>query len=63
MKEAGVQFHERVPTIFYLQKWFPKGGLLVLDDLMAKGGSRFKVNLFHTIYIKLTYKEKYCYNR
>ena len=38
MKEAGVQFHEGVPTTFYLQKWFPKGGLLVLDDLMAKGG-------------------------
>ena len=38
MKEAGVQFHEGVPTIFHLQKWFPKGGLLVLDDLMAEGG-------------------------
>ena len=38
MKDAGVQFHEGVPTIFHLQKWFPKGGLLVLDDLMVKGG-------------------------
>ena len=38
MKEAGVQFHEGVPTTFHLQKWFPKGGLLVLDDLMAEGG-------------------------
>ena len=37
-KEAGVQFHEGVPTTFHLQKWFPKGGLLVLDDLMGEGG-------------------------
>ena len=38
MKDAGVQFHERFPTTFHLQKWFPKGGLLVLDDLMVEGG-------------------------
>ena len=38
MKEAGVQFHEGVPVTFHLHKWFPKGGLLVLDDLMAEGG-------------------------
>ena len=38
MKDAGVQFHEGVPTTFHLQKWFPKGGLLVLDDLMVEGG-------------------------
>ena len=38
MEEAGVQFHEGIPTTFHLQKWFPKGGLLVLDDLMAEGG-------------------------
>ena len=43
IKEACVQFHEGVPTFFHLQKWFPKGGLLVLDDVMAEGGSRFKV--------------------
>ena len=36
MKDAGVQFQEGVPTIFYLQKWFPKGGLLVLDGLMVE---------------------------
>ncbi len=36
MKEASVQFHEGVPTTFHWQKWFPNGGLLVLDDLMAK---------------------------
>ena len=38
MKEAGVQFHERVPTTFHLQKMVLKGGLLELDDLMAEGG-------------------------
>ena len=38
MKEAGVQFHKGVPTTFHLQKLFPKGGSLVLDDLMAEGG-------------------------
>ena len=38
MKDAGIQFHEGAPTTFHLQKWFPKGGLLVLDDLMVEGG-------------------------
>ena len=33
-----MKFHEGVPTTFHLQKWFPKGGLLVLDDLMVEGG-------------------------
>ena len=37
-KDAGIQFHEGVPATFHLQKWFPKGGLLVLDDLMVEGG-------------------------
>ena len=37
-KDAGVQFREGVPTTFHLQKWFPKGGLLVLDDLMVEEG-------------------------
>ena len=32
MRDAGVQFHEGIPS------WFPMGGLLVLDDLMAEGG-------------------------
>lgn len=31
MKDAGVQFHETD----HLKSWFPKGGLLVLDDLMT----------------------------
>ena len=38
MEDAGTQFHEGVPTTLHLQKWFPKGGLLVLDDLMVEGG-------------------------
>ena len=37
MKDAGVRFHEGIPTTFHLQKWFPKGGLLI-DDLMVEGG-------------------------
>ena len=38
MKDAGVRFHEGIPTTFHLQKWFPKGDLLVLDDLMVEVG-------------------------
>ena len=38
MKEAGVQFHKGIPESDHLKSWFPKGGLLVLDDLMAEGG-------------------------
>ena len=37
MKAAGVRFQEGVSTTFHLQKWFPKGVLLVLDDLMVEG--------------------------
>ena len=36
-RDAGIQFHEGVPNTFHLQRWFPKGGLLVLDDLMVEG--------------------------
>ena len=38
MKEAGVQFHKGIPESDHLKSWFPMGGLLVLDDLMAEGG-------------------------
>ena len=38
MKVAGVQFHEGIPESDHLKSWFPKGGFLVLDNLMAKGG-------------------------
>lgn len=33
-----VYFHEGIPESDHLTSWFPKGGLLVLDDLMAEGG-------------------------
>ena len=36
MEDAGIKFHEGVPTTLHLRKWFPKGGLLVLDDLMVE---------------------------
>ena len=34
MKEQGIKFHEGVPDTDQLKTWFPKGGLLVLDDLI-----------------------------
>ena len=39
MKERGVKFHEGIPDTDQLTTWFPKGGLLVFDDLMAEGGN------------------------
>jgi len=33
-----VQFHEGIPESDHLKSWFPKGGFLILDDLMAEGG-------------------------
>ena len=38
MKAEGVHFHKGIPDTQVLSKWFPKGGLLVLDDLMEEGG-------------------------
>ena len=38
MKDAGIQLYEGVPTTFHLQKWFLKGCLLMLNDLMVEGG-------------------------
>ena len=35
MKDAGVQFNEGIPETDHLKSWFPKAGLLVLDDLIA----------------------------
>ena len=52
MEDAGIQFYEGVPTTFHLQKWFPKGGLLVLDDLMVEGGEdKELLDLFTNIHI------------
>lgn len=37
LKDAGVNFHEGIPLEATLKKWFPQGGLLILDDLMTEG--------------------------
>ena len=39
LKQCGVQFHEGVPVRSLLPKWFPEGGILILDDLMNEGSS------------------------
>ena len=39
MKPHGIKFHEGIPDSELLPVWFPKGGLLVLDDLMEEGGN------------------------
>lgn len=43
LKKVGVHFHEGVPDIELFAKWFPKGGLLILDDLMEEGGNDKRV--------------------
>ena len=44
MKHTDIKFHEGVPDVSHLQKWFTaKGGILVLDDLMAEGGNEKEV--------------------
>ena len=37
-ERRGCTISRGVPTTFHLQKWFPKRGLLVLDNLMVEGG-------------------------
>lgn len=39
MNALGIKFHEGAPDTDQLKRWFPEGGLLVLDDLMARGGN------------------------
>lgn len=39
MKKAGVQFHEGIPDSSDFESWFPREGLLVLDDLMEEGAN------------------------
>ena len=43
MREHDVKFHEGIPDSELLPKWFPEGGLLVLDDLMEEGGNDKRV--------------------
>ena len=38
MKDAGVHFHKGIPESDNFKSWFLRGGLLVLDNLMAEGG-------------------------
>ena len=47
MKDIGVHFHEGIPESDHLKPWFPKGGLVVLEDLMAEWGEdKELLNLF-----------------
>ena len=39
LKKKGVTFSAGVPTERDLDKWFPRGGLLVMDDLMTEGNN------------------------
>ena len=43
MKKRGIHFYEGIPELSDLTKWFPKGGILVMDDLMDEGGSDKRV--------------------
>ncbi len=43
MKKRGVKFHEGIPEETDLIKWFPRGGVMVLDDLMEEGGNDKRV--------------------
>ena len=43
LKKGGVKFHEGIPDSDSLPKWFPQGGLLVLDDLMDECGNDKRV--------------------
>ena len=39
LKNKGVTFSAGVPSERDLDKWFPRGGLLVMDDLMTEGNN------------------------
>ena len=39
----GIQFYQGIPDPSQLSQWFPKGGVLVLDDLMEEGGQDKRV--------------------
>ena len=39
LKKAGVSFSAGVPTERDLYKWFPRGGVLVMHDLMTEGNN------------------------
>ena len=43
MQQEGIQFYQGIPDTDQLTPWFPKGGVLVLDDLMEEGGQDKRV--------------------
>ena len=47
MQARGIRFHEGIPDTQDLSKWFPRGGVLVMDDLMDEGsGDKRVLDLF-----------------
>jgi len=51
LKKGGVKFHEGIPDSEQLPRWFPGGGVLVLDDLMDEGGNDKRVLDLIVIYL------------
>ena len=43
LKKGGVKFHEGIPDSDLLPQWLPKGGVLVMDDLMDEGSNDKRV--------------------
>ena len=39
MKQHGIRFHQGVPQEQHISSWYPKGGILILDDLMDECGN------------------------
>ena len=47
MQKQGIRFHEGIPESEDLPRWFPQGGLLVMDDLMDENsGDKRVLDLF-----------------
>ena len=47
MKKQGIKFHEDIQDEREIQTWIPKGGTMVLDDLMDEcGNDKLVLDLF-----------------
>ena len=47
MQKQGIRFHEGIPESEDLARWFPQGGLLVMDDLINESsGDKRVLDLF-----------------
>lgn len=47
MKRQGIKFHEDIQDEREIQTWIPKGGTMVLDDLMDEcGNDKLVLHLF-----------------